>query len=175
MATVNDFLQLIYGALSQRGANLFITPTNTLRAVDLAVKDVLNYEGINWGFQLRVNDTFTTTGASNTFLHTIPTSDTEFVRRVVAIEINGNEQSALTVKALPKLQYPKDVYFRFGDSTITVFDTPGSPATYTISYFVGFKTLVSLDDALPIPDFFLPALFDYCMSYLMLPFGQYGE
>lgn len=48
MSTVNDFLQLIYGALSQRGANLFITPTNTLRAVDLAVKDVLNYEGVNW-------------------------------------------------------------------------------------------------------------------------------
>ena len=48
MSSVNDFLQLIYGALSQRGANLFITPTNTLRAVDLAVKDVLNYEGINW-------------------------------------------------------------------------------------------------------------------------------
>ena len=90
MSTVNDFLQLIYGALSQRGANLFITPTNTLRAVDLAVKDVLNYEGVNWGFQLRTNDTFTTTGASDTFIHTIPNSDTEFVRRIVSVEVNGN-------------------------------------------------------------------------------------
>jgi len=92
MATVNDFLQLIYGALSQRGANLFITPTNTLKAVDLAVKDVLNYEGINWGFQLRVDDTFTTDGTASTFVHTIPTSNTEFVRRVVALDVNGNEQ-----------------------------------------------------------------------------------
>lgn len=175
MSTVNDFLQLIYGALSQRGANLFITPTNTLRAVDLAVKDVLNYEGVNWGFQLRTNDTFTTTGASDTFIHTIPTASTEFVRRVVAIEANGIEQTSLSVKALPKLQSNKDVYFRFGDSTVTVFDTPGNPITYTISYFVWFKTLVSLEDNLPVPDFFLPALFDYTMSYLMLPFGQYGE
>lgn len=44
MITASDFFQLIYGALSQRGANIFITPTNTLRALDLAVKDVLNYE-----------------------------------------------------------------------------------------------------------------------------------
>jgi hypothetical protein len=175
MATVNDFLQLIYGALSQRGANLFITPTNTLRAVDLAVKDVLNYEGINWGFQLRVDDTFTTTGAGNTFVHTIPTSTTEFVRRVVAVEMNGIEQQSLSVKAIPRLNSSRDIYFRFGDSSITVFDQPGQPLTYTLSYFVGYKTLVSPEDSLPIPDFFLPALFDYCMSYLMLPFGQYGE
>lgn len=136
MSSVNDFLQLIYGALSQRGANLFITPTNTLRAVDLAVKDVLNYEGVNWGFQLRVNDTFTTTGASDTFVHTIPTSSTEFVRRIVSVEVNGNVLPALSVKAIPKLQYMHDVHFRFGDSTVTVMDSPGSPITYTISYFV---------------------------------------
>lgn len=175
MSTVNDFLQLIYGALSQRWANLFITPTNTLRAVDLAVKDVLNYEGVNWGFQLRTNDTFTTTGASDTFIHTIPNYDTEFVRRIVSVEVNGNWLAALCVKAIPKLNYMHDVHFRFGDSTITMFDTPGSPITYTISYFAWFKTLTSLDQELPIPDFFLPALFDYTMSYLMLPFGQYGE
>lgn len=136
MATVNDFLQLIYGALSQRGANLFITPTNTLKAVDLAVKDVLNYEGINWGFQLRVDDTFITDGTASTFVHTIPTSNTEFVRRVVALDVNGNEQQAITAKALPRLHSTKDVYFRFGDSTVTVFDQPGQPYTYTMSYFV---------------------------------------
>lgn len=175
MATVNDVLQLIYGALSQRGANLFITPTNTLRAVDLAVKDVLNYEWVNWWFQLRVNDTFTTTGSGNTYVYTIPTSSTEFVRRIVSIEANWVDQIWVNVKAIPKLASTKDVYFRFGDSTITVFDQPWQTITYTISYFVWFKTLISVDDTLPVPDFFLPALFDYCMSYLMLPFGQYGE
>lgn len=154
MTTVNDFLQLIYGALSQRWANLFITPTNTLRAVDLAIKDVLNYEGINWWFQLRVEDTFTTTGAASRFVHTIPTSTTEFVRRVVALDVNENEQQWIIVKSLPRLHSTKDVYFRFWDSTVTVFDQPGQPYTYTMSYFVGYKTLISLDDTLPIPDFF---------------------
>lgn len=174
MSTVNDFLQLVYGALSQRWANLFITPTNTLRAVDLAVKDVLNYEWINWWFQLRVDDTFTTPWTGTTHVHTIPTSSTEYVRRVVSIYVNDIEQPALSVKTIPRLSSTKDVYFRFGDSVFTVFDQPGW-LTYKVSYFVWFKTLTSLDDVLPIPDFFLPALFDYCMSYLMLPFGQYGE
>jgi len=175
MSTVNDFLQLVYGALSQRWANLFITPTNTLRAVDLAVKDILNYEGINWAFQLRVGDTFSTTWADSTFVHTIPTSSTEFIRRVVSVYVNWNEQPSLSVKSIPKLHTTKDVYFRFWDSTITVFDQPSQAMDYELAYFVGYKTLTSLEDTLPIPDFFLPALFDFTMSYLMLPFGQYGE
>lgn len=175
MTTVNDFLQLIYWALSQRWANLFITPTNTLRAVDLAIKDVLNYEWINWWFQMRVDDTFTTSWADTTFVHTIPTSATEFVRRIVTVDVNWMVQPNIYIKAIPRLESTKDLFFKFGDSTITVFDQPGQPFTYTISYFVWYKTLISLEDTIPIPDFFLPALFDYTMSYLMLPFGQYGE
>lgn len=176
MATsVNDFLQLIYWALSQRGSNLFISPTNTLRAVDLAIKDVLNYEGINWAFQLRVNDSFTTTGAWDTFIHTIPTSSTEYVRRIVYLTAGGSDIGKLKVKQIPKLDNSADVYFRFGDSTVTVYDQPWQPISYEMHYFVWYKTLTSLDDAIPIPDFFLPALFDFTMSYLMLPFGQYGE
>ena len=175
MTSVNDFLQLVYGALSQRGANLFITPTNTLRAVDLAVKDVLNYEWVNWAFQLRVNDSFTTTGASSTYTYTIPTSATEYIRRVVLVECNGNEVSNLTTRAVPKLRSQNDIFYRYGEPTVTVFDTPWNTNSYVIHYFVGYKTLTSLEDIIPVPDFFLPALFDFTMSYLMLPFGQYGE
>ncbi len=175
MTSVNDFLQLIYGALSQRGANLFITPTNTLRAVDLAVKDILNYEGVNWSFQMRVNDSFVTTGADTTYTYTIPTSATEYIRRVVLVECNGNEITNFNARAVPKLRSSNDVFYRYGEPTLTVFDTPWNTNSYTIHYFVWYKSLTSLEDILPVPDFFLPALFDFTMSYLMLPFGQYGE
>lgn len=175
MTTVNDFLQLIYWALSQRWANLFITPTNTLRAVDLAVKDILNYEGINWWFQLRVDESFETSGAWDTYIHTIEWWNKEYLRRIVSISVNDTELSWITVKAIPRFQRPNDVYFRFGDSSLTVMDQRGEKMRYTISYFAWYKSLTSLNDTIPVPDFFLPALFDYCMSYLMLPFWQYGE
>ena len=173
--TVNDFLQLIYWALSQRWANIFISPTNTLKAVDLAVKDILNYEWINWAFQLRTDDTFSTDWTSSKFVHTIPTSSTEYVRRVVYVAMNGSDVGKLKVKAINKIDNSSEVFFRFWDSTVTVFDHVWQPLNYELAYFVGYKSLTSLDQTLPIPDFFLPALFDFTMSYLMLPFGQYWE
>lgn len=71
-----------------------------------------------------MNDSFTTTGASSTYTYTIPTSATEYIRRVVLVECNGNEVSNLTTRAVPKLRSQNDIFYRYGEPTVTVFDTP---------------------------------------------------
>lgn len=71
-----------------------------------------------------MNDEFTTTGAASTYTYTIPTSATEYLRRVISIDCNGNELTQLNTRAIPKLNTYNEVFYRYGDSTITVFDTP---------------------------------------------------
>ena len=57
---VKEFNRSIYAALSHRGTNLFVSDLNLLRFVDYAVKDILNYEGVQWSFMYRNDIKFIT-------------------------------------------------------------------------------------------------------------------
>ena len=171
---VKEFNRSIYWALSHRGTNLFVSDLNLLRFVDYAVKDILNYEGVQWSFMYRNDIKFTTPGEGGTFSFEIQNPTKEYLRRLFEVKADGVKQEPLKLRrSVDEVSTNGGVFFNYWGTTIVVDDKRSTE--YTVGYTVGFTDLLALEDELPLPSYFYPALFDFTMSYVMLPFGQYGE
>lgn len=177
---VNAFIQSVFASLTQQGSTLLINSDTLLTFTNFGLSDIYNYEGRFWGFQYVVGNTFTTTGASTNFTHTIPENATNTIQRLVSLRATRgttvlDESVKFKFKRDGVIGDHRDTYYQQYGTTFKVYDEPNRPINYEYSYVKGFKFLTSLNDELPIPEQFIPALHSFVISYCLVPFGQYSD
>lgn len=174
---VKDFIPLIHGALWQMGTTLFISDKNLINFMNLAMQDILNYEGISWGFQYRHEVSFRLDGLTDdVFIFEIPNWDKEKLKRIAYLNIDGHTLNTYDFKQHPDaIKRMEDLFFIYNDTKLYMKNQLWVQRNVSIGYFVNPVPLTSSESEIPLPNYMHSPLFDYTMSYLMLPHGQYGE
>lgn len=86
-----------------------------------------------------------------------------------------NENVRFINKQDGRINEPREIHFIQDRTFFDVHDVVGNPITYTYSYCRGLKFLTDLDQEIPIPEIFLPALHQLTVSYCSVPYGQYSD
>ena len=158
-----------------RGLQMFMSEKNIIGCINMAIHDVLNYNGRNWKFMKFPGVIIR--GSSDEDIMQVDLSahlpDDVYIKGILSMKVNGSEVTPRILN-VPTITMESEVYVKPYSREVYLKNI-GDSGEYEFAFQLGFKQLKSANSIIPLPEQFFGALFDYTLSYIMLPFGQYGE
>ena len=182
--TVGTLKTMLYASLSQQWAS-YLVGNNAIYFINLALTDIYNYQGRYWSFQYMPQEIIPGTDTRVPVPYTVTGSyfgvvSPPIVRVSSLRKMNthttgtpyGREKLDIQFLQSTTLTKEHDIHYQMYDNTITVFD---NLQWYVLNYIAGMRFLSSDTDIIPLPITFIGALHSLCLSYMYVPFGQYGD